>query len=153
MTWSPRPSCVGVAASDIDNDGSVDLFCCAGSSASASALMFTGTGSFPTTTRQLAGVFCTGVALGDVDNNGDVDVVVTNGVTTSLILTTGAGAFSAAVATWPRSYGLAVVDANGDGALDIPAVLALSPIAGFTMVREGVAISFVVCVLVCRCLA
>ena len=125
------PSCVGLAVSDVDNDGSVDVLCCAGPSAPAALLHF---GGLPCTVVPLPALYCTAAAFGDVDNDGDVDVAATNGTSTTLYVNDGNGTLRA-VAAFPSSYALAFVDVNGDGALDLPATLALSPLPGVAMVR------------------
>ena len=77
------------------------------------------------------------IVIADLVNaDGAVDVVIasSNGTSTTLYVNDGNGTLRA-VAAFPSSYALAFVDVNGDGSLDLPAALALSPLPGVAMVR------------------
>ena len=127
---------LGVVAADLDDDGLVDLFVANDTTsnlfhrnlggmkfaeqAMESGLAASGRGGF------MAGM---GVACGDLDGDGRVDLAVTNfyGESTTLYHNHGGGLFSdrsgpsglAAATRYVLGFGLAALDADGDGRLDL----------------------------------
>jgi lipopolysaccharide biosynthesis regulator YciM len=127
---------LGVVAADLDDDGKIDLFVANDMSAN---FFFRNLGGFRFAEEghesglatnasggYLAGM---GVACGDLDGNGRLDVAVTNffGESTTVYRNLGGGQFSDATAevglTTPTrfvlGFGLAALDANNDGWLDL----------------------------------
>jgi tetratricopeptide (TPR) repeat protein len=127
---------LGVVAADLDEDGKIDLFVANDTTAN---FFFRNQGGFRFTEEglesglaasahggNLAGM---GVACGDFDGDGRLDLAVTNylGESTTLYHNHGEGRFSdraasAALAAPTRfmlGFGLAALDANNDGRLDL----------------------------------
>ncbi len=127
---------LGVVAADLDGDGKTDLFV---ANDTTDNYFFRNLGDFrfseqgmesglaaSATGGQLAGM---GVACGDFDGDGRIDLIVTNFLNqaTTLYHNHGGGVFSdrstaTALASWTRQvlgFGLAALDANNDGWLDL----------------------------------
>ena len=127
---------LGVVAADLDDDGKVDLFVANDTTAN---FFFRNQGGFRFTEEglesglaasasggNLAGM---GVACGDFDGDGRLDLAVTNyfGESTTLYHNHGEGRFSdrgaaaglAAPTRFVLGFGLAALDANNDGRLDL----------------------------------
>ena len=127
---------LGVVAADLDDDGKVDLFVANDTTAN---YFFRNLGGFrfqeqgeesglsgSSSGGYLAGM---GVACGDLDSDGRIDLAVTNffGESTTLYHNHGRGLFSdhgvetglAAATRMVLGFGLAALDANNDGWLDL----------------------------------
>ncbi len=127
---------LGVVASDLDGDGKVDLFVANDTSAN---FFFRNLGGFRFAEQgheaglatnasggYLAGM---GIACGDLDGDGRVDLAVTNffGESTTLYHNLGQGLFAdrspasglAAPTRFVLGFGLAALDANNDGRVDL----------------------------------
>lgn len=127
---------LGVIATDLDDDGRIDLFVANDTTAN---YFFRNRGGFRFVEQGLeAGLAASasggnlagmGIACGDFDGDGRIDLAVTNflGESTTLYCNQGSGLFSdrsavagLAVATRPvLGFGLAALDANNDGRLDL----------------------------------
>jgi enediyne biosynthesis protein E4 len=127
---------LGVLAADLDDDGKVDLFVANDLSANR---FFHNLGGFRFSERATEAGLATsgeggylagmGVACGDLDGDGHLDLAVTNFLNqaTTLYHNHGGGLFSdrsaatgLAAATRPfLGFGLAALDANNDGRLDL----------------------------------
>jgi enediyne biosynthesis protein E4 len=127
---------LGVVAADLDDDGKIDLFVANDTTAN---FFFRNQGGFRFTEEglesglaanagggYLAGM---GVACGDLDGDGRLDLAVTNflGESSTLYHNHGGGRFSdraaaaglAAPTRFVLGFGLAALDANNDGRLDL----------------------------------
>jgi enediyne biosynthesis protein E4 len=127
---------LGVIAADLDDDGRIDLFVANDKSAN---FLFRNLGEFRfEEVGHVAGVAANaeggyqagmGVGYGDLDGDGRSDLAVTNyyGESTTLYQNLGAGIFTdrtaaSGLATASRlllGFGIALVDVNNDGRLDI----------------------------------
>jgi tetratricopeptide (TPR) repeat protein len=127
---------LGVITADLDDDGKIDVFVANDLSAN---LFFRNLGSFRFSEKAMeAGLAASaeggslagmGIACGDLDGDGRLDVAVTNFLnqTTTLYHNHGEGLFSdrsapAGLAVATRQFlgfGLAAMDANNDGRLDL----------------------------------
>jgi tetratricopeptide (TPR) repeat protein len=127
---------LGVVAADLDGDGRVDLFVANDTSAN---FFFRNLGGFRFAEEgQQAGLAAgsgggymagMGVACGDLDGDGSIDLAVTNffGESTTLYHNLGSGLFAerasasglAAATRYVLGFGLAALDANNDGRLDV----------------------------------
>jgi hypothetical protein len=127
---------LGVVAADLDDDGLVDLFV---ANDTTSNLFFRNLGGMKFAEQAIeAGLAASGrggymagmgIACGDLDGDGRVDLAVTNfhGESTTLYHNHGGGLFSdrsgpsglAAATRYVLGFGLAALDADGDGRLDL----------------------------------
>ncbi len=127
---------LGVVAADLDDDGQIDLFVANDTTAN---YFFQNQGGFRFVEQGLeAGLAASasggylagmGIACGDLDGDGRIDLAVSNflGESTTLYCNQGAGLFSdrsaaaglAAATRLVLGFGLAALDANNDGRLDL----------------------------------
>ena len=127
---------LGVVAADLDGDGKIDLFVANDTTAN---YFFRNRGGFRFAEQGLESGLATsagggylagmGVACGDFDGDGRLDLAVTNffGESTTLYHNHGGGIFSdrsaaaglAAPTRFVLGFGLAALDANNDGRLDL----------------------------------
>ena len=121
----------GITLADLNGDGLEDIATCVygtgESQTEIAVLLNQGGGLFGAPSVYLAGPASVGIAAGDLDADGDRDLVVANdgfaaeATTVSVLLNNGDGSFATQVeyvaGTGP--YDVALVDFNGDGALDI----------------------------------
>ena len=127
---------LGVVAADLDDDGRIDLFVANDGSAN---YLYHNLGGFRfEETAQAAGVAANaeggyqagmGVACGDLDGDGRLDLAVTNfyGESTTLFHNLGGGQFAdhtaavglAAPSRYRLGFGIAFLDVNNDGRLDL----------------------------------
>jgi hypothetical protein len=119
----------GVAAADLNGDGTLDLVATDGTVATG-ALVFggTGTGTFNPPTSFSAGPAPFAVAVEDLDRDGRLDVAIVNrgsannvGVlrNTTILQPSGVSFATAPVSMGIRAQVVAVGDVNGDGIADI----------------------------------
>ena len=127
---------LGVVAADLDDDGKIDLFVANDTTAN---YFFRNRGGFRFAEQGVESGLATnasggylagmGVACGDFDGDGRLDLAVTNfyGESTTLYHNHGGGLFSdrtaaaglAAPTRFVLGFGLAALDANNDGQLDL----------------------------------
>ncbi len=119
-----------VALGDIDGDGDIDAFVANRNAYGATGNLANhvwlndGTGKFTDSGQALGSSYSFGVDLGDIDGDGDLDAFVANvgnAEPSQLLLNNGSGAFTDSglvLAPDGYSYGVALGDVNGDGALD-----------------------------------
>ena len=138
-TGSPAAACTGVALSDVNNDGAVDVVF---TGPSSTRLLVNSGGGVFSDVASLWGIAtsaCTAAAWADVDLDGDVDAWCVTGASTSSLLLSS---WSVAV-PWFDDYGgvvglasgnvggslvaAAVVDVDGDGDGDVPSGAVLNP--------------------------
>ena len=127
---------MGVVAADLDDDGKTDLFVANDTTANyffrnLGGLRFTEQAQEAGLATNAAGGYLAGmgVACGDLDGDGHLDLAVTNffGESTTLYHNHGGGLFSdrtaaaglAAPTRFVLGFGLAALDANNDGHLDL----------------------------------
>ena len=130
---------LGVLAADLDGDGRIDLFVTNDTTAN---FFFRNQGQFRFTEEALDSGLAAGggggymagmgIALGDLDGDGLPDIAVTNfyGESTTLYHNHGEGIFSdrsaeaglAAPTRYMLGFGIAALDANNDGRLDLAQV-------------------------------
>ena len=127
---------LGVVAADLDGDGRIDLFVANDTRPITSSATWAACGSRRWATQ--AGVAANagggyqagmGVACGDLDGDGRLDLAVTNfyGESTTLFHNLGGGLFAdqtaavglAAPSRYLLGFGVAFLDANNDGRLDL----------------------------------
>ena len=114
-----------VALGDLDSDGDLDAFVANAYSTISlvnKVWLNDGNGIFSDSGQSLGGGRSVDVALGDLDGDGDLDALVGNGGINFAWLNDGGGTFSAHcqwIGGGLSSYGVALVDLNGAGGLDI----------------------------------
>jgi hypothetical protein len=118
-----------VAAGDVDGDGRQDLVACTtGGAGAVSVLRNRGDGTFARTDFATNGAvrFC---ALGDLDGDGLPELVLSYSLDDRIaVLRNLGGAFAAPVAyaSLPRPANISIVDLDGDGHLDVLALVSPS---------------------------
>ena len=116
---------VGVVATDLNNDGKMDLVVTNYGASTISILLGNGDGTFQTAVTKSVAAQPEAILAADFNHDGNMDLVVahlsTN--TVAIMLGDGSGGFptSISVATGSGPYSLAVADLNGDGNLDVVA--------------------------------
>jgi hypothetical protein len=119
-----------IALADFNGDGRLDVVVGDANPGDICVLLNTGGGAFGTPAHYLSassfGAAMTGVATGDVDNDGDIDIVAANSGQGALdvFFNDGHGGFATEVnvsvpTTAGEPSGVALVDANSDGRLDM----------------------------------
>jgi hypothetical protein len=133
------PSSVAVA--DVNHDGKPDLVVANGDSATISALLGNGDGTFKDKLDAATGMSPAAVTVADVSKDGIPDVIVANrgSGTVSVLVGKGDGTFKPKVdlTTNPLPTALAVADVDGDGKLDIVVANGNSDVAGAASVFLG----------------
>ncbi len=121
----------GITLADLNGDALLDIAACIYGTGKIqteiAVLLNQGGGLFAPPATYLAGAGSVGIAAGDLDGDGDRDLVVANeaffatGTTISVFMNAGDGTFAPHVeyAAGSAPYDVALVDLNGDGALDI----------------------------------
>jgi hypothetical protein len=113
---------LSLVASDLNDDGNVDLAAANYLSGTVDVLLGTGSGTFSGPHSYAAGSYPSSLATADFDGDGNVDLIATNSpnATVSVLLGTGTGAFrppvNAAVGSTP--WRVVAGDFNGDGLMD-----------------------------------
>ncbi len=126
-----------IAAADFDGDGDIDL------ATAASILLNNGTGLFAPAvpTNSQADGF---MDVGDVDGDGDIDIVIAGNPSgdVDLLINNGNGTFQAPVTavdltTFFGSSSVVLADFNGDGSLDLAAVIGFATSEVFVSYNNG----------------
>jgi hypothetical protein len=116
------PSPVALTVGDVDGDGRTDLVIPTGTlgyAGQVTVLANDGRGGFRAPAHYPVEGSPTAAAIGDFDGDGRPDLAVANGKV-SVLVNRGGGTFAAAVGFDAGGSGsLAVLDANGDGRLDL----------------------------------
>ena len=127
---------LGILAADLDDDGKIDLFVANDTTANylfrnKGGLRFEESGDLAGVASNAEGAYQAGMgtALGDLDGDGRPDLAVTNfyGEATTLYRNLGGGTYSdrtvasglAAASRYRLGFGLAFLDADNDGRLDL----------------------------------
>jgi hypothetical protein len=107
-------------ATDLNNDGRVDLATAAPSDPRVNVLLGTGTGSFSAMQSYPAGIGPLSLARADFNGDGKADLIAASAGTVSVLLGTGTGAFGSPIYSLSNVSPLvvAVGDFNGDGRPD-----------------------------------
>jgi hypothetical protein len=118
---------LSLAVADVNGDGKRDIITGNNGSSVIGVLLGNGTGTFQTvaTTSAGSGSQPSGIAVADVNADSKPDVLTANSGTSSVgvLLGTGMGTFTAAVAystgSSSQPFDLTVADVNADGRLDV----------------------------------
>jgi len=116
----------GVAAADLDGNGSADIAAANYSSDDISVFINNGSGSFAAQVSYAVGEQPTAVCDADLDGDGDIDLAVSNGAyspasNVSILINNGSGIFGSHVTcdVDDRPANLCAADLDGDGDFDI----------------------------------
>lgn len=121
----------GITLADLNGDTLLDIAACIYGTGEVeteiAVLLNEGAGLFAAPATSFAGPASVGIAAGDVDRDGDNDLVVANdgffaeATTVSVLVNQGDGTFAPQAQYFAGSgpYDVALVDFNGDGAIDI----------------------------------
>jgi hypothetical protein len=142
VDYSIGAATVDVVLADLNGDGKADIVTGGGSSVNIYVRMNNGDGTFAAATSYVSGVstLASALAAADFNNDGAVDIAVqnTNGNTVSVFMNTGNGTLATKVDySSSDGYGLAVVDVNGDGYVDLVPGIYSSPSAGFAILYNN----------------
>jgi hypothetical protein len=125
-SYAASGSPYGVAASDFDGDGNLDLVVTNYYSNNIGVFLGTRTGAFQTQVVYATGHRPYAVMTGDFNSDGKQDLAITNNLdsTLSVLLGTGMGTFQsqATYATGGNPQGLAIGDFDADGKQDLAVV-------------------------------
>ncbi|HEB52120.1 MAG TPA: VCBS repeat-containing protein, partial [bacterium] len=110
---------IDCAIADFDNDGQQDIVAVC-NHGGISVFLGDGAGAFSAPIGESSPWGCVELAVGDLDADGNLDVVTTKPQQAQVHWGDGTGGF-AAITTLPGGSTVDVVDANGDGNLDVVA--------------------------------
>jgi hypothetical protein len=142
VDYSVGAGTADVVLADLNGDGKADVITGGGSTPNIYVRMNNGDGTFGATTSYVSGVstLASSLEAADLNNDGAIDIAVqnTNGNTVSVFMNTGNGTLAAKVDySSSDGYGLAVVDVNGDGYVDLVPGIYSSPSAGFAILYNN----------------
>ncbi|UQA56014.1 FG-GAP repeat domain-containing protein [Polyangium aurulentum] len=117
---------LGIAATDFDGNGKIDLAVVNGNGGGVSVYLGNGDGSFAPQLIVPGDPYQQGIAVADFNADGKPDMAIENGKGFSVLVSAGGGAFAAPVAV-PLFEGegsgrIAAGDVNGDGKVDVAVV-------------------------------